>query len=831
VNLSFNWLSELVDLNAAFQGDPRQVAEHLTLTAAAVEKIEPVGQNLDGVVVARVLEVGPHPNADRLSLCKVDRGDGSPLDVVCGAPVIVKGALYPHVAPGESLPGGFAIESRKIRGEMSHGMLCSDIELELGRDKSGIMRLDDDLAPGIPLGVALGLPDTRLALDLNPNRVDLACHLGVARELAAPSERLGERDFGANWQPVWCDGEESASGGGLSVRIEAPDRCSRYTAAVVRGVTVGPSPAWLVGRLLAVGARPVNNVVDSTNYVLLERNQPLHAFDLQTLTGQEIRVRSAADGEKLTTLDGQKHKLTAATTVIADQDRAIALAGVMGGRDTEVTADTVDVVIECAAFDPAGVRATAGGSGLATDASYRFERGIDVHAQEGALRRCVELILATAGGEADGEALRVGPSPAASPVQELRLSRVHQLLGLQLEADDIAVHFEPIGLREAADSSGGTPDGVLRVQIPGWRTDIRREIDLVEEVARRVGYERFPDADRRFRTSSVPADPDVQRAARVRRALVAEGLFEARSLSFMPGDHRGNRAIVAVPNPLSSAESYLRAAMVPVLIRRLEHNFSRGHRDVRLFEIGTVFDYSDPQSGDPQSDDPQSDDSQSKYREQRRVGVILTGGRRPSHWSGPAPDLDLWDAKGMAERVAGRLCNAVVVPVDPGTAEAEDAFMSNGWLAPHGFRIERDGQTVGVAGPVRASAVDSPPWAGPAFGIEFRLDAVQERNHAAYRETSAFPSVRRDLSVTVPAEIRAGDLEIAVRKVATGLLEDVRLFDVYAGEELGKGRRALGWAFRFRAPDRTLTDEEVDSEMASLSGALEEQFDAKIRSS
>ncbi len=813
MNLSFNWLAELVDLEASFQGDAKTVAEHLTLIAAAVEKIEPVGEGLDGIVAARVLEVGPHPNADRLSLCKVDRGDGAPLDVVCGAPVIVKGALYPHVAPGGTLPSGFAIESRKIRGELSHGMLCSDIELELGRDKGGIMRLADDIVPGTSVGEALGLPDTRLALDLNPNRVDLGCHVGVARELAAPAEALRERDFGTSWDPAWRDGDDEASGAGLRVRIEAPDRCSRYLAAVVRGVRVGPSPTWLVGRLMAVGARPINNVVDATNYVLLEQNQPLHAFDLKTLNGSEIRVRAATDGEQVTTLDGQTHKLTSAASVIADRDRAGALAGVMGGLDTEVTTETVDVVIECAAFDPAAVRRTARETGLSTDASYRFERGIDVHAGEHALKRCVELILATAGGEAEAEAIRVGPAPTRPPVQKLRLSRVKQVLGLDLGRADVATHLEPIGLREVeSETSGGGAEDVLQIQVPGWRTDITREIDLVEEVARRVGYERFPDADRRFRTSSVPEDESVGAAARVRRELVAEGLLEARSLSFMPGDHLGNRAIVAVPNPLSNEESYLRAAMVPVLLRRLEHNFSRRHRNVRLFEIGTVFDYGE---------------TPDQFREQRRVGVVMTGGRRPGHWSGPVPDLELWDIKGIAERLAHRLCGSLVTA---GSEASDDPFLAGGWLAPDGFRVEKDGAIVGIGGLVRASAVDGPPWAAPVLAFELRLDAVEPVRHATYRVTSQFPSVRRDLSVTIPADVRAGDVEAAVRSVATDLLVNVRLFDVYAGEELGEGRRALGWAFRFRAPDRTLTDEEVESEMRLLSDALEEQFDAKVRS-
>ncbi|WP_420634832.1 phenylalanine--tRNA ligase subunit beta [Candidatus Palauibacter sp.] len=811
MNISFNWLDELGELRGELR-DPRVLAERLTLTAAAVEKIEQVGAGLDGIIVARVLEARPHPNADRLTLCKVDRGGGEVLDVVCGAPVIERGGLYPHVAPGVCLPDGFRIESRKIRGEVSHGMLCSEAELDLGRDRGGIMRLAEDLEPGMPLGAALGLPDTRMTLDLNPNRVDLACHLGVAREVC---ERPRGRDFGGpGWSPAWRDGETEAEGAGVRVRIEDLARCPRYMAAVVRGVKVGPSPAWLAGRLLAVGAHPISNVVDATNYVLLERNQPLHAFDLAKLAGAEIRVRAAAAGEPLTTLDGQEHELAPEQTVIADRDRAIALAGVMGGRDTEVTADTVDLLIECASFDPAGVRKTRSAAGLSTDASYRFERGIDVHAQERALARCVELILATAGGEAGAVGMRVGPRPPPPPPIELRVDRVNQVLGFGLSAPQILHTLEPIGFETLS------PAEPLRICVPGWRTDVEREIDLVEEVARRAGYDAAPGQDRRFRPSAVPEDPRVEKSARVRQLLTGRGLLEARSLSFMPADFRGNRAVVSVPNPLSAEEGCLRSAMVPVLLRRLEHNYSRGNRAVRLFELGTVFGTADDGAG--------------RFEEAGRVGAVITGARRPDHWSGSALDFDLWDLKEIAEAFASRLCG---VSLDP-LAETADALQSSAgpplagpWLARGAFQAVKEGRAIGVAGAVRAESIDAPPWAAPVFALEFDLGAVDGRAAPSYRKTSSFPAVRRDLSMTIPRGVPAVDIGRTAREVASDLLSEVRLFDVYSGEEIGGGRIGMAWTFRFRASDRTLTDQDVESEMSALANALEERFDARIRRS
>ncbi|MCZ0934661.1 MAG: phenylalanine--tRNA ligase subunit beta [Gemmatimonadetes bacterium] len=829
MNISFNWIDELAGLRGELR-DPRVLAERLTMTAAAVEKIETVGGGLDGIVVSRVLETRPHPNADRLTLCRVDRGAGEVLDVVCGAPVIATGGFYPHVAPGGELPAGFRIESRKIRGELSHGMLCSEAELELGRDKGGIMRLADGLEPGTPLAAALGLPDTRLTLDLNPNRVDLACHLGVAREVGGPP---APRDFGGPaWPPEWRDGESEASGAGVTIRLEDLGRCPRYMAAVIRGVRVGPSPPWLAGRLLAVGARPISNVVDATNYVLHEYNQPLHAFDLARLSGAEIRVRAAAAGERLTTLDGQEHKLTPDQTVIADRDRAIAFAGVMGGLDTEVTGDTVDLLIECASFDPAGVRRTRTGAGLSTDASYRFERGIDVHAQERALQRCVELILATAGGEADLVGLRAGPPPAPAAPIDVRVSRVNQVLGFGLDAAGVLAALEPIGFEALPGAAGG--DGAsgaadrLRVSVPGWRTDVAREIDLVEEVARRVGYDAAAGQDRRFRPSAVPADPRVEKAARVRELLTGRGLLEARSLSFMPEDYRGNRAVVTVPNPLSAEESCLRSAMVPVLLRRLEHNHARGNRNVRLFELGTVFGYAADRDREEEAG------GTGRFEESGRVGAVVAGARRPEHWSGPGLDFDLWDLKEIAGSFADRLCGATLEPLaGAGAAEAagSGASLAGPWLSRGGFRAVKDGRVVGVAGAVDGASLDAPPWAAPAFALEFDLAAVEGRTVPPYRRTSPFPAVRRDLSMTVPRGVPAADIERAAREATSDLLRDARLFDVYSGEEIEGGRLGLAWTFRFRAPDRTLTDRDVESEMSALSNALEKRFGARIRRS
>ena len=494
MEISVAWLRAVAPTIA---DDGEELGHLLSMQAVPVDKIEHIGVELQDVVVGRVLSATKHPNADRLTVCQVDAG-GEPLEVVCGAPNVVEGASYPFVGPGGVLPGGFVIERRKIRGVVSNGMLCSEQELGVGRDSAGILRLEDGFAPGSPISDVLGLPDTRLTLDLTPNRGDLACHLGVARELApAGVADISLPSLGTNWDPEWAAGEDAAGAAGVKVRIDDSDRCFRYLAAVVRGIQVGPSPGWLQSRLRSVGARPINNVVDATNYVLLESNQPLHAFDLERLEGPEIRVRAAAPGESLTTLDGSPHELDSETTVIADASRPVALAGVMGGAESEVTGETSDVLVECAWFDPGHTRRTAERAGLSTDASYRFERGVDEAGMADALRRCVELILAAAGGEAESTAIRVGRSEAPAPDVRLRVARVRRVLGLRLSAEQIIGLLEPLGFGFEDEPAEG-PETELLVRVPSWRGDVTREADLLEEVARRYGYDRFPPKADRF---------------------------------------------------------------------------------------------------------------------------------------------------------------------------------------------------------------------------------------------------------------------------------------------------------------------------------------------
>ena len=827
MDISVNWLRALVP---GLAGSAQELADRISLSAMPVDRVVPVGEDLDGILVARVVEARPHPDADRLTLCRVDAGQNELVDVVCGAPNVEEGACYPYVPPGAELPGGFRIESRKIRGEMSHGMLCSEKELGLGRDAGGILKLEGEFEPGTGFAAAMSLPDARLELDLTPNRVDLAGHVGVARELlpdGVPGPTLPEFG-GPAWEPRWVDGATAAESGGIRIEVEDAGRCPRYLGAIVRGVRVGPSPAWLQARLRGAGSRPINNVVDATNYVLLELNQPLHAFDMARIGGGRVRVRAARPGESLRTLDGQDRDLSPLSTVIADAERPIALAGVMGGEESEVSSATTDLLLECAAFDPTHTRHTAAETGLATDASYRFERGIDETGQEAALVRCVELILAVAGGEADEAGIRVGGAAAEQRSVGLRLPRVRQILGLELDRTAVERLLTPLGFSVRQRASG---DSVLEVIVPGWRRDVRTEADLIEEIARRHGYDAFPEEPRSFRPSSVPDAPDHTRASRVHRVLVGRGFNEARSLSFVP-ESRSTDCRVPLLKPLSRAEGYLRTDLVPVLLARLEHNWTRGHESVRLFETGTVFRVRDPRPpAAPPDAAPAQRDAANPFAEERRFAFLLTGDRYPGHWSGPSEELDLWDLKGLVEQLARSLGLGDPAPFADRRDGSAQPIGFEAWLDRDAIVVRRGEGVTGVAGRVSPQALDAPPWAAPVFAGEFRLEAVQTEDPRRYVPIPQFPSVTRDLAFTLSAAVPAAEVEGTIRSAAPPILSMVRLFDVYEGEGVEQGQRSLAWHLVFRAPDRTLTDREVDDAISAILRRLEEGLDVRIRTS
>lgn len=865
MNISYQWLRSLAP---GLRGTAAELADRLAMYGAPVEEMVDLGSPLADVIVARVAEVTRHPNADRLSLCRVDAGGGELLPVVCGAPNVRAGGFYPFIPAGGGLPGGVRVRRAKIRGEESRGMLCSERELGLGRDHAGILELHGDFEPGQRFIDAVHLDDVRLDVEVTPNRPDLLSHLGLARELA-PGGAAGVAlppfagRGGVPQALAFPDGEPRMStADGVTVTVDAPAACPHYAGAILRGVTVGPSPEWLASRLRAVGLRPISNVVDATNWVLYELGQPLHAFDLDKLGG-DVVVRMARAAEELATLDGKRRELAPEMLVIADAARPVALAGVIGGRDTEVSSETRDVFLECAIFDPRVVRQAARALDVSTDASYRFERGVDPSGVERALRRAVELIQTVAGGDVVPSAAYVRARPYEALSIRLRASRVEQVLGVALGLDAMAGHLEALGFGVTAE-----PDAALRVEVPGHRSfDVFREDDLVEEVARRHGYDAIPVELRPYRPSVVPSDAVAELEDRLRTMLVGRGFLESRTAAFASPDEGD----VALLRPLSANESRLRRALLPALIRGVEGNFNRGARDVRLFELGTVFAPGPGgETGVPPAREgarveplPSAEPSREGVDgtparagrepgrgagpaglpvESTRLGVILTGAAAPPHWDGGTPAFDIWDLKGLADQVAEAL-GVTLDTWDAATAkrDADMLLGRHGILesarsleGPTRLALLGDGENgsaelIGLAGRVRADAIDAPPWAAPVWAIEVDLAGLAVPALPAFRPLPSFPSIERDIALVVPNTLPAAGIEATVRAAAGALLEEARVFDVYAGESLGGDRRSIGLRLRFRAPDRTLTDSEIDAVVNHVLGSLRDEHGVEHR--
>ena len=507
MNVSYRWLQACTSEPI---GSLEEIQERLAARGFPVEEARDLSAGLDEVVVAQVHEVRPHPDADRLFVCQVDGGAGL-VQVVCGAPNVKAGGRYPFAPAGASLPGGMRIRKVKLRGQASEGMLCSERELGLGTDEEGLMVLEGTSEPGQALVEALGLEDVRLDVEVTPNRPDLLSHLGVVRELApgghahlaVPDIPGGDPSVGETLDTIELvvDGAE-ATGGGVTIRVEAEDLCLRYLGLQLSGVRVQPSPRWLQTRLRAIGARPINNVVDATNYVLHEVGQPLHAFDLDLIQDRTVVIRCAREGESIRTLDRLGRKLSSRMLAICDAEKPIAVAGVIGGADSEVTDKTTEILLECALFKPASIRSTRQALGLSTEASYRFERGVDPEGMRRAIGRAAELILATAGGSVSGPLLDVCPRPFSRERVSLRLERVEKVLGVPFEAEAVRALLEPLGLLVEDEGTG------LSAEVPGFRSyDVIREVDLIEEVARTHGYDAFPDTLGPFRPGSAPDHP------------------------------------------------------------------------------------------------------------------------------------------------------------------------------------------------------------------------------------------------------------------------------------------------------------------------------------
>ncbi|HVT38525.1 MAG TPA: phenylalanine--tRNA ligase subunit beta [Gemmatimonadaceae bacterium] len=802
--ISHEWLREFVPHSLS----PRAVGDLISRHVVTLDGVVPLRADLAPIVVARVVESERIPET-RLSFNRVDDGSGTLLDVVCGAPNVSVGTLYPLARTGVLLPGGVRIEKRKIRGFTSNGMLCSARELLLGTDHEGILALDVDATPGTALLDAMPIGDTQLDIDVLPNRPDLLSHLGVAREVAAltgvalrmPPE-LEASATGPGVKAV--AGTADATLSGVRVRVEESGDCPRYIAALIRGVKVGPSPAWLAARVQSVGGRSVSNVVDATNYILHGFGQPVHAFDLAKLDGAAITVRKARPGETLVTLDGVERKLEPWMTIIADGTRPVGLAGIMGGRDTEVTSGTTDVLLEVACFAPRAVRSVRRALGLTTDASYRFERGVDGGASALMASVAADLIASVSGGTVE-TLLDVGQAPAVRPEVALRSARVERLLGAAVPAHETDRLLSSIGFVVRA---GG--NDTFSVVAPTWRHDIARDVDLIEEVARLRGYDLLPDDLRPYRGGTVPDHPLYVTGRRVRDALVAAGLAEARPMPFTKGDAASH---VRVVNPLADDEPFLRRSLLETLARRAEFNLNRTQPNIRLFEIGAAFQPT----------------GRGLPLEEVRAAALVMGERRPAHFAGDAkpPTFDAWDAKALGELIARSAFPGAAVELMPG----EGTVL---------WTVRADGRDVGL---VTRQALDAPQWASAAYGVEVTLGLMSSDSVAPpgshryeadrtgkagqypqYTPLPRMPASEVDLALLVPDECPAAEVERVIRRSGGELLEALVLFDEFRGTGVPEGKRSLAWRLTFRHPERTLRDKEIDGRRSQLLRTLETEL-------
>jgi phenylalanyl-tRNA synthetase beta chain len=791
MRIVLSWLREFVPTELGAE----DLAELITGQGVKVEEILRPWAGLEGVVVARVNEVTDHPDSDKLCVARVDDGTGE--QVVCaGVRNFVAGDLVPWAKPGSRVPVlPEPLAPRKLRGVVSNGMLCSPRELGIADVHLGILVLDprEGLGVGDDVKSALGLDDAVLDIEVEPNRPDFLSVFGVAREVAAGTGvPLHEPDLALE------ESDEDAASV-ASIRLDAPEGCPDYLARIIRGVdATGMSPLKVQARLTASGMRPVSNVVDATNYAMLELGQPLHAFDMDRLTGPGILVRYASDGEQLVTLDDVERTLTPEDLLICDLERPVALAGLMGGATSEVSEETRDILLESAYFTRTGVLRTARRLDLHSEASHRFERGADPEGLDRAATRCAQLITAWAGGRVLRGVARSGSTPDRSWVA-MRPSRASMLLDYTVTASDAGTVFDRLGMAHRPQHDR------VEVEVPGYRVDIDREVDLIEEVARMQGYDRIgstvPSAGQ---AGGVPV-PYAFRM-RVRDALVRAGLQEVSLLSFASAEDlalTGDTDAIGVANPLQVDEGYLRTRLTPGLLHAVARNQSRGVTSVALFEIGTVFRLGDP------------------VEERPKVALALAGPAGEG-WAAPARPFDVLDAKGILEALMDEvgvldwaLGDPIAGPFHPGRAAA----------------VLVDGERAGVAGELHPRVAESLELTGRVAVAELEVGALlaATRKEFVVQEPPRFPPVRRDLAFVVPEDTPAGAVQAVLEEAAGELLDTCLLFDVFRGGALPAGTKSLAYAVDLRAPDRTLTGEESDRVVARIVDRLRAGFGAQLR--
>lgn len=804
MKFTVDWLKQYVDVTISSS----DLADRLTMAGLEVDGVEEIFADLDGVKVAEIVSVAPHPDADRLVLCQVDVGDET-LQVVCGAPNAGPGLFTAIALPGTKLSSGLAIKKSKIRGQISHGMLCSEKDLGISEDNSGIMELDWLNKSGENLVEVLNLHDTVVEVDLTPNRPDCTSLIGIARETASFCGTSLRK-------PINEAAVSVLTGDGCSFSVTVEDRdCPRYAARLLKNVRVAPSPWWLKKRLLSIGLRPINNVVDITNFVMLEYGQPLHAFDFKKLGGGAIVVRKARQEETIVTLDGAVRTVDPQMLMICDNEIPVAVAGVMGGVNSEVDEQTTELLLESACFDPLSVRRTARRLNLGTDASYRFERGVDPQLAPRAMERAVQLLCEITGAEVEGNGVDIVSGITDPEPLKLRIQRTNDMLGFDFTADEISTMLSSIELGvELLDAD------TLLVTPPSFRVDLEREIDLVEEIARLKGYNEFPHTMPMVHMTLVTEDPARKLRKDISALMTALGFNEAINYSFVAPTHFDMlgltedspfRSTVHLLNPLAEDQSVMRSLLLPGLLENVRRNVNYQSPDIRLFETGKCFH-------------PVTENDQPV--EKMHLAAVVSGGRYPGasvlHFG--QEKADLADMKAVVEtllrefRIAGAAFDYQAVPVE---------YCRKNYFV----QLTLDGVTFGHFGKIDREVLRNFGIKQDVIFLDINLDdfLALSRQVKQFNPLPKYPAVKWDIAVLVPDSVDAGEIVEAVSEMGVKFVEKVELFDVYRGKSVKKGFKSIAIAVTYRSLEQTLDDEGVGRQHQKILDMILTRFEGQLR--
>jgi phenylalanyl-tRNA synthetase beta chain len=794
MKIAISWLKEHIRHPISV----RELADRLTMTGLEVESIENEGGRFQGVIAGQVTAVEAIPNASKLRLCKVDIG-GETVSVVCGAPNVREGIRVPVAVAGAVLPGDLRIGKAVIRGVESAGMICSAMELGLGEDRSGIMELDPGrFKPGDAFTGESGDSDAVLEINVTPNRPDCLSVIGIAREVGVIFRTQILRPASPAVKTAASPPKP------VEIRIEAPEACPRYSARLIEGVRIGPSPAWLQERLASVGMNAINNVVDVTNFVMMESGQPLHAFDFDLLEGGGITVRKAGVAGEFVTLDGQKRQLLPDDLLICDMKRPVALAGVMGGLNSEVSAGTARILLESAYFDPMTIRRTARRLGMSSEACQRFERGIDPNGTVNALNRAVALIIENAGGSAQSDVLDVYPRAITPREIALRRERLNLVLGMTVPEPDLLRILSGLGLHV----SGTHP---FQVTVPTFRPDLKEEIDLIEEVIRHYGYDMIEPREMTRQPVSLEINREQECTERIRDIFSGMGFVEAWNNSLVSRAHTEfffeKTNPVAIQNPLSPETAFLRTSLLPGLLESVRWNHNRSAFDLRMFEIGRV-----------------SQVKNGPLPEERALvaGVLTESAGTKGYWKSKSPKMDFFTLKGSLQALVKTLHVR---------APAFSAGKARGLTDETATLLKAGPSILGTFGEISPAVLGDFGIDEKVFAFELDLTAVMESSVEAplYRPIPKFPSVRRDLAVVVTDDVPAGDVEETLQRNGGSLLQSAELFDEYQGRQIPEGKKSLAFSLLFSAPDRTLKEEDIEPVLQEIVRSLENAHGASLR--